>query len=194
MIEVERLHYNTHQIRYLRKKISPASISHGTIQPVHFEGKTMDQASTTSKPLGHKDDSATEFVIEMLQGDPTFGINFDRVQWDSKHNCYVIVEYLLCDESQFPKGITPFTSHPNRYFNKNAKKFISLWQITKDLNAQLYLVNYSKKGTLFEDQVLVMRVDEINQSQSSPVKTTDRKFTRQEFSAWFRGLNKRGIR
>jgi hypothetical protein len=149
---------------------------------------------STSKPLGHGDDSATEFVIEMLKGDPTFAVNFDRIQWDNKNNCYVIIEYLLCDESQFSRGITPHTSHPNRYFHKNAQKFISLWQIASDLHAILFLVNYSKKGTAFENQVLLMKVEEVNAEIQNPVKTTDRKITRDQYSAWFRELNLRGKR
>lgn len=153
----------------------------------------MDKVSI-SKPLGHGDDSATEFVIEMLKGEPTFAINFDRVQWDSKNNCYVIIEYLLCDESQFAKGITPHTSHPNRYFHKNAQKFISLWQVANDLHAILFLVNYSKKGTLHENQVLVMKVEEVRAETAAPVKTIDKKCTRDEYSTWFRNLNKRGKR
>ena len=113
---------------------------------------------STSKPLSHGDDSATQFVIEMLKGDPTFAVNFDRIQWDNENKCYVIIEYLLSDESQFPRGITPYTSHPNRYFHKNSQKFISLWDIANDLHATLYLVNYSKKGTQYENQVLLMKV------------------------------------
>mgnify|MGYP001441201447 CR=1 FL=1 len=33
-----------------------------------------------SKPLLSGDDSADEFVRECLKGDPTYGINFDRIQ------------------------------------------------------------------------------------------------------------------
>ena len=70
-----------------------------------------------SKPLGYDDTSAFEFVKEILAGDPTYAINFDRIQWDSDYGGYVIVEFLLCDEKQFERGITPYTSHPNRYFD-----------------------------------------------------------------------------
>ncbi len=149
---------------------------------------------STSKPLSHGDDSATEFVIEMLKGDSTFAVNFDRIQWDNKNNCYVIIEYLLCDESQFTRGITPHISHPNRYFHKNAQKFISLWQIASDLHAILFLVNYSKKGTKFDNQVLLMKVEEVNAESQNPVKTLDSKITRDQYSAWFRELNLRGKR
>lgn len=149
---------------------------------------------THSKALGGGDKSAADFVIDMLRGDPTYGINFDRVQWDCERECYVIIEFLLCDEKQFPRGITPYTSHPNRYFHKNAQKFISLWDLAQALDAVLYLFNYAKKGTEYEDQVLGMRVLDVDPSSETPVKTKKRKFTRAEFSQWFRDLNARGRR
>jgi len=145
-----------------------------------------------SKPLGFEDSSAFDFVKEMLSGDPTYAINFDRIQWDSEEDCYVIVEFLLCDEKQFSRGVTPYTSHPNRYFNKNAQKFISLWELTQHIGAKLYLVNYSKSGTKHEDEVLLMEVQSVNKNSVIPVKTNDTILTRAQFSKWFRALNKRG--
>lgn len=145
-----------------------------------------------SKPLGIEDTSSFEFVKEMLQGDPTYGINFDRVQWDSEEERYVIVEFLLCAERQFRRGITPYTSHPNRYFQKNAQKFISLWRLAQQLDAKLYLVNYSKSETKFENQVLLMEVLNVNEHKRPPVQTKDKRFTRNGFSKWFRELNSRG--
>lgn len=143
----------------------------------------------TSKPLGIEDQSAFEFVKELLQGDPTYGINFDRIQWNSKEKCYVIIEFLLCDEKQFVRGITPYSSHPNKYFRLNSRKFISLWELSKKLGAKLYLVNYSKKGTKYDNEVLLLEVDDINPAEVPPVKTKDTKFTRLEFSQWFRSMN-----
>ncbi len=148
--------------------------------------------ATPSKPLGIEDTSAFAFVKEMLQGDPTYGINFDRVQWDSQANQYVIVEFLLCDERQFSRGITPYTSHPNRYFHKNAQKFISLWKLAQRLGARLYLVNYSKNGTRYADQVLVMKVLNVDPQAKPPVQTQNKRLTRSGFSKWFRELNRRG--
>ena len=150
--------------------------------------------TTPSKPLRIEDTSAFEFVKEMLKGDPTYGINFDRVQWDSQESRYVIVEFLLCDERQFSRGITPYTSHPNRYFHKNAQKFISLWTLALRLEAKLYLVNYSKKGTRYEDAVLLMQVLTVDPRARPPVRTKDTRYTRKEFSKWFRELNRRGSR
>ncbi|MCD6318738.1 hypothetical protein J7M02_06685 [Candidatus Aerophobetes bacterium] len=150
--------------------------------------------SHKSKPLEHPDFSAFEFVQEMLQGDPTCAINFDRIQWDTKEGRYVIVEFLLCDEKQFERGITPYTSHPNRYFHKNRQKFISLWELAQALDAKLYLVNYAKKGTKHGDEVLLMEVLRIDPDdpEKKPVRTRNIRMTRDEFSKWFRELNSRG--
>lgn len=147
--------------------------------------------TTPSKPLGFDDTSAFEFVKEILAGDPTFAINFDRIQWDSSLNCYVIVEFLLCDAAQ---SVNPHTSHPNRYFNKNAQKFISLWELTLHIGAKLYLVNYAKKGTPHEDKVLLMDVIKVDAKATPPVQTTDTTMTRTAFAQWFRDLNRRGQR
>ena len=76
-----------------------------------------------SKPLEINDLSAFEFVKECLKGDVTFGINFDRIQTNLETGKYTILEYLLCDERQFKNNVTPFTSHPNRYFHLNKKSF-----------------------------------------------------------------------
>lgn len=68
----------------------------------------------TSKSLNQDDISGFEFAKEMLQGDDTYAINFDRVQKHPELG-YIIFEYLRCHESQ---TVTPHTSHPNRYFLK----------------------------------------------------------------------------
>ena len=110
-----------------------------------------------SKPLQTNDNSAIELVKECLKGDVTFGINFDRIQTNSETGKYMILEYLLCDERQFKNNVTPFTSHPNRYFHLNKQKFIKLWEVTKNLNADLILINYSKKNTQYENEILLMK-------------------------------------
>lgn len=143
-----------------------------------------------SKSLGIDDVSGFEFTKEMLCGDVTYGINFDRVQWDNKHNRYVIVELLLCDEKQF---VNPYTSHPNKYFYKNSQKFIALWELSIKMEAYLYLVNYAKKGTKHEDKVLFMCVTDVDpHDKDFPVKTKNLEMTRKEFSKRFREMNARG--
>ena len=145
-----------------------------------------------SKPLEKNDLGAFEFVKECLKGDVTFGINFDRIQTNSETGKYMILEYLLCDEKQFKNNVTPFTSHPNRYFHLNKQKFIKLWELTKKLNADLFLINYSKKNTQYENEILLMKAIDIQDKIQNPVSTENKKMSREEFSLWLRNVNKLG--
>ena len=135
-----------------------------------------------SKKLGHGDESGFLFAQEMLAGDPTAAINFDRIQ--KGKSGFIIFEYLLCEETQ---TVTPFTSHPNRYFHKNKQKFISLWEIAQKLEAKLYLVNYAKLGTLHQDEIRFMEVIKVT---DSGVQTKNYKYNRAGFSNFFRQLNR----
>ena len=137
-----------------------------------------------SKSLGIADDSGFYFAQEMLDGDPTAGINFDRLQYHPKYG-YIIFEYLLCDEKQL---VNPFTSHPNRYWYKNKRKFLALWKVSQDLNARLFLVNYAKLGTKHEDKVKLIYVKEMNETGIKEEK--DIEYTREEFKKFFKNLNK----
>lgn len=141
-----------------------------------------------SKALGHDDESGFIFAKEMLDGDVTAAINFDRFMKHPQKG-FIIMEYLLCEEDQMEKhNTTPFTSHPNRYWAKNKRKFLSLWRAALDLRGSLYLVNYAKKGTRFEDQVLLISVKSMNENGICEEEKT--KFTREDFKTWFRELNK----
>lgn len=140
---------------------------------------------TVSKPLGIDDESGFAFVKEMLQGDITCAINFDRLQKHPEKG-YIIFEFLLCKEAQ---KVTPWTSHPNRYWHKNARKFIALFNAARALNATLYLVNYAKEGTAHGDKVLVIKVMEIDE-QKGITKEKVSQTSRGKFSAWFRKLNR----
>lgn len=137
-----------------------------------------------SKALSHDDVSGFEFAKEMLAGDETAAINFDRIQ--KCRSGFIVFEYLLCEEEQEKKGITPYTSHPNRYLAKNRRKFTSLWEISKALDAKLFLVNYAKAGTKHENEILLMDVMNITDDQ---VETNDFKYTRKAFQYWFRKTN-----
>ncbi len=136
-----------------------------------------------SKILGHSDESGFLFAQEMLGGDVTAAINFDRIQ---KHPVrgYIILEYLLCDEKQ---KVSPHSSHPGKYWNKNSKKFLSLWEVAKALKAHLYLVNYAKKNTQHSDEILVIKV--IKMLSTGIEEELIWKTNREEFSKWFRKLN-----
>lgn len=137
-----------------------------------------------SKPLGIEDESGFSFVKEILQGDPTCAINFDRIQKHPQQG-YIIFEFLLCEEAQ---TVTPHTSHPNKYWHKNSQKFISLFNIAQDLKAILYLVNYAKTGTKHEDKIKVIKV--LNLDKTGIIEQDTKEFDRKEFASWFRQKNK----
>jgi len=139
---------------------------------------------TLSKPLGIEDESGFAFVKEILSGDSTYAINFDRLQKHPTHG-YIIFEFLLCEEAQ---SVNPHTSHPNRYWNKNAQKFIALYNVARDLPATLYLVNYAKKGTKHEDKIRIIRMKSID-VQAGITDEVVTNTTRSEFATWFRKLN-----
>lgn len=136
-----------------------------------------------SKPLGHDDSSGFEFVKRALGHHPTAAVNFDRIQ---KHpdKGYIIFELLKCEETQL---VTPYTSHPNRYWAKNASKFLSLWRAKQDFCASLYLVNYAQAGTKYADQVLLIEVLDMDEKGITRERKT--KHTMKSFSAWFVELN-----
>lgn len=140
-----------------------------------------------SKPLGHDDSSGFEFVREILKGDVTAAINFDRIQKHPKRG-YLIFEFLLCEEAQ---TVTPYTSHPSKYWHKNSQKFLALWRVAQDLQATLFLVNYAKRGTKHEDEVLVIKVLKLETTGITDEKVVRMK--RIEFSNWFRQLNRESL-
>lgn len=145
--------------------------------------KNMYEHREYSKQLDHDDESGFKFSQEMLDGDITGAINFDRLQKHPKYG-YIIFEYLLCEQKQ---KVTPYTSHPNRYWNKNSMKFLSLWRAALEFEATLYLVNYAKKGTYYDNQILLIKV--LDMDEDGIVKEEKTKFTRNEFKDWFRKLN-----
>lgn len=144
--------------------------------------------SEESKALGHDDESGFQLAKEMLAGDVTAAVNFDRFMRHPQQG-FIIMEYLLCEEDQMKKhNTTPYTSHPNRYWDKNKRKFLSLWRAALDLRGTLYLVNYAKKDTEFEDQILLIKVKSMGENGIYNEERTE--FTRDDFQKWFRNLNK----
>ena len=139
---------------------------------------------TFSKALGSDDISGFSFVKDILDGDPTFAINFDRLQKHPSEG-YIIFEFLLCEERQ---KVNPHSSHPRRYWHLNSRKFLSLYNVAKDLSAKLYLVNYAKKKTIHEDKIKVIKVISMNEQgiQKEEIWNT----SRESFASWFKNLNK----
>ena len=118
-----------------------------------------------SKKLEHDDQSGFEFSKELLGEDYTAAINFDRLQKHPQLG-YIIIEY----------------------WHKNASKFLSLWRAKLDFNATLYLVNYAKKGTKWENEVLLIEVLDVDETGIVREKKTE--YTREKFAEWFKKLNR----
>lgn len=79
-----------------------------------------------------------------LMGDKTFGFNIDHILFDTQTNKVSLMEFLKCEASQ--PYVTPLTSHPNKYWHKNAQKFISLHRFANTFGGTLYGVNYAENG------------------------------------------------
>ncbi len=141
-----------------------------------------------SKLLEHDDTSGFEFVKRTLGNNVTAAVNFDRLQKDPI-NGYIIFEFLKCEENQ---TVTPYSSHPNRYWYKNASKFLSLWRAKQDFNATLYLVNYAENNTKYADQVLVIEVEDMD--ENGITKEIQTKHSMKSFSEWFVELNNRCLK
>ena len=124
--------------------------------------------------LEHKKvNSSFSFSQIMLNGDMTYGFNPDALLFDPKHNKCFIFEFLLCSKDQ---KIGPYQSHPNRYFYKNKKKFINLFDFSQAIESPLYLINYSEKDHFGSDDVLWMHCQNVEpMNQYSPVKTHNTK-------------------
>lgn len=136
-----------------------------------------------SKILQKWDDWAKLLLIELLDWAKTWWFDLDSVyciKWK-----YFIIEFLKF-ESKYP-GMTPFTSHPNRYwFNK--QKFISLWNITQKLNWRLFLINYEiTEDWKIWDRFKLMEV--INLDKEKWLDTKDLNMNLMGMKEWWKKLN-----
>lgn len=112
-----------------------------------------------SKPIEKADDSAKEFVIKALQGDETHGFDLDSIyslKTPDGRTQYIIFEFLKCDSEK----VTPLTSEPARY-PYNWRKFVRLFNISRKLDAKLFLVNYSDRP-IDKNEIKVMLVKDID--------------------------------
>lgn len=121
------------------------------------------------------DDSAFSISKACLANDVTYGFNLDKLIYNDKTKEVYLFELLLCDEAQ---SVTPWTSHPNKYFHKNAMKFVNLVKVADELKTSVYLINYAKPQTKAEKEILFMKVLSLNeQKPTSPLLTEDKKIT-----------------
>lgn len=159
-----------------------------------------------SKVISAADDSAARLLIDLLDGSP--GRNFDIEslfveQTNDGIWRFVIFEFLKA------VSVPPEKSHPNYYWYKNQRKFLSLWTIAKvferaGFKADLYLVNYRDN----QSYIKLMKVVDINPNATEIVRyhdvdssgrnireirkwlvTEDRVCSYQEFKKRFRSFN-----
>ena len=92
---------------------------------------------------------------------------------------WVVFEFLRC------VTVRPFNSHPRRYWDKNKRKFISLWKLKEQLDADLFLVNYEDS----REQFLKIKVLDLNPEgiQDEKVERMDKT----EFFSYFKEINRR---
>ena len=108
----------------------------------------------------------------------TGGFDIDSI-YKMPNNSWVILEFLKCDT------VRPFESHPNRYWFKNSRKFMSLWRLKEDLNGKLILINYEDS----REQFLVIEVKKIDNSGIIDEEKKEMDF--EEFKNFFIDLNRK---
>lgn len=142
-----------------------------------------------SKPLKNSDDCGFEFIQECLDGEDNAGINIDRIMIHPTYGI-VLMEFLRVNEEQSEFGITPHSSHPNKYWHFGSRKFISQWKILQSFNckATYFLVTYAKLGEKFDNEVKVMKVEKVNVNKG--IKTKSKLMTRKQFKNWIKRINK----
>jgi len=148
--------------------------------------------SEKSKPIGKIDETSKEFIMELLGREETHGIDIDCIYY-IKGKGWIIFEFLKCDT------VDPYESHPNRY-PFNWKKFAALFELSKKLEGELILVNYSKEDG-WKDKIKVLYVKNVNISKvkrdlssglrySEYIETKEKKMNLSKFREWFINLNR----
>ncbi|MCM1441558.1 MAG: hypothetical protein NC131_20475 [Roseburia sp.] len=153
--------------------------------------------NNSSKPISKIDDASKQMQIDALKGDQGHGFDIDTIYY--VEGVWYVFEYLKCENEY----VSPYSSDPARY-PWNWRKFHSLFQITKQLNGKLILVNYSTRDK-DKDEVKVMIVKNvkydllrnyIENSDGRIIKYLEYieyeqvyKFSFSEYSDWLRRLN-----
>ena len=131
-----------------------------------------------SKTIRKAEDPAKRLMIELLEGKDGHGIDID-VLFYHEHYGWTVVEFLKCDT------VKPTRSHPNRYWFKNWRKFVTLWEVTKKLDGKLFLVNYSDDKS---DRSLIIEVLEL-EKDNGITKQRCKSLNWQELKRWYQDIN-----
>jgi hypothetical protein len=134
-----------------------------------------------SKPIKKTDEDAKQLIIETLGGQYTGGFDVDSIYHID--GTWYVLEFLKCDT------VKPYDSHPNRYWFKNSRKFISLWELKEDLDGKLFLINYEDS----RDQFVIIEVKAIDMEKGI-VEEEKIKTDFDGFKKFFRDLNLRSLR
>lgn len=134
-----------------------------------------------------QDNNGRNLITPALKGQPTHFFDFDLFHSENRFN----VEFLK-NESHVKKQqqyqdweLNNFQTHPNRYWNKNKKKFTTLWKACKLLNGELYLVSYSDD----KDELLhLMKV--ISLDENGITSDIGYKLTYDNFIQWLTEMSK----
>ena len=130
------------------------------------------------KPANENDPGGAHFVKELLDGDHTYTIDSDRIQYHPDRG-WILFDFLRC------VSVPPQQSHPNRYWFKNSRKFQSLWRLAQPLDGTLYLVNYGDDRDLGVRLIHVQDMDLKGVSEEN-IKNMDWK----DFQGWFKTMNR----
>lgn len=169
----------------------------------------MNNLENKSKSIKKTDDSAAQLLMNVLEND--IGRNFDiesifLEKLDNGDWHWVIFEFLKADT------IPPQISHPNYYWYKNKRKFLSLWAVVKTFRssgfkADLILVNYADDKNLGIKEMLVQEIDMnphdnyreakvdkdgniIKKAIPNHIKTTNIELSFEEWKQKFKNFNK----
>ncbi|RMD62699.1 hypothetical protein D6833_06545 [Candidatus Parcubacteria bacterium] len=152
-----------------------------------------------SKPIRNTDDEAKKLIIEALEGQNTYGFDIDSMFYIKSEDRWVVIEFLKTNH----KFVRPSTSHPNRYWHKNWRKFVTLWRLVEALgNAELYLVNYEdethalSQGRSDREFRIIKVVNVIpgekgRLEEDEAFKERYARISFEEFKRWYQSLNER---
>ena len=132
--------------------------------------------TNNSKPIQKTCDDMMNLISDVLNGENTYGFNVDSVY--CINGLYYVLEFLCCD------SVSPAKSHPSRYWKKNRRKFLSLFELTQKLGGRFILVNYETSHTDFKVMELVKATEDGCETIG------DKVMNREEFDVWFKSLNR----
>ncbi|RME57188.1 MAG: hypothetical protein D6790_13700 [Caldilineae bacterium] len=151
-----------------------------------------------SKPIRKGDDASKNLIMELLDGQYTYGFDVDSIYFLEKDQTWIVLEFLKTDHQR----VRPKDSHPHRYWRRNWRKFASLWRLVTHLSesgarARLFLVNYedlshAQMQGRAEREFHIIEVREMDATEQGGIKdekTWTTNFDR--FQQWFQRLNRR---